>query len=599
MGSIARGQSQCPGNGRRRRWEDRVSCAEGDVFASNWALLRSEAHSCHQLKTDAARNLSTRVEKRCPPEQARRFNSFTFDAFAKSLLDRFRAAVPEPLTPPPSYQIVMPQRRDYQDFLERHGFHALNTQQFERAIARIRLPVNDSGSSIRDRAVAEYWRGQYNDANGVLLSFAMINRLVDWLLRENPRIRRALQLTYPVVFLDEFQDTTLAQFELLHTAFDGSNPVFTAVGDDKQRIMVWAGAMPDAFAQFERDYHTRRISLLSNWRSHEDLVRIQHMIASRIDPDTEYPEARAERKIYGDVAAIWEFESNEQESARLAEWVKHEVQSGNVEPHDIGLLVRMHANEVEGQLAPAFAEHGPRLRNEARNVGDISIQDLLAEDLTEICLPLLRLGATNRSPEDWNTALRNMQFLEAVDSADDLRQQQLQSRLANFVRQLRRVMRELDPDSESAGTIARAVLGFVNAPLLRQAFPAYQRERDFERVWDGFITLLHGCAEQATTWSEALDEFEGLGQIALMTIHKSKGLEFHTIIFYGLDNQTWWSLTPDRMEELNSFFVAFTRAKQRAFFTLCTERGQAVTWIEDLLAPAGLRRIVGSGLLGA
>ena len=35
-----------------------------------------------------------------------------------------------------------------------------------------------------------------------------------------------------------------------------------------------------------------------------------------------------------------------------------------------------------------------------------------------------------------------------------------------------------------------------------------------------------------------------------MTIHKSKGLEFHTMIFYGLDNQTWWSPTPDRMEEL-------------------------------------------------
>ena len=41
--------------------------------------------------------------------------------------------------------------------------------------------------------------------------------------------------------------------------------------------------------------------------------------------------------------------------------------------------------------------------------------------------------------------------------------------------------------------------------------------------------------------------------VALMTVHKSKGLEFHTMIFYGLDNQTWWSLTPQRGEELNTF----------------------------------------------
>jgi superfamily I DNA/RNA helicase len=133
---------------------------------------------------------------------------------------------------------------------------------------------------------------------------------------------------------------------------------------------------------------------------------------------------------------------------------------------------------------------------------------------------------------------------------------------------------------------------------LRQAFPAYQRQQDFDRVWDGFVKLLGESLDQADTWPKALDEFEGVGQIALMTIHKAKGLEFHTMIFYGLDDQSWWSLTPARMEELNSFFVAFTRAKQRAFFTLCTERGQPVTWIENLLAPAGMRRIDGNALLG-
>jgi superfamily I DNA/RNA helicase len=78
-----------------------------------------------------------------------------------------------------------------------------------------------------------------------------------------------------------------------------------------------------------------------------------------------------------------------------------------------------------------------------------------------------------------------------------------------------------------------------------------------------------------------------------MTIHKSKGLEFHTIIFFGLDMQTWWSLSPGREEELNSFFVAFTRAMQRAFFSYCRERGQAIVWLENVLLPAGLDRVDG------
>jgi len=57
------------------------------------------------------------------------------------------------------------------------------------------------------------------------------------------------------------------------------------------------------------------------------------------------------------------------------------------------------------------------------------------------------------------------------------------------------------------------------------------------------------------------------------------------------DGQTWWSLTPNNAEELNSFFVAFTRAKQRAFFTYCRQRGLPVAWIERILAPAGLNRV--------
>jgi superfamily I DNA/RNA helicase len=549
------------------------------------------------FKRDAARNLAARVQKRCPPEQARRFNSFTFDGFAKSLLDRFRAAIPAPLAPPAGYRIIFPRRQDFSDFLERHRFHALGPDQLERAVARTPLPIDESDGNIRSRAVAQYWRTHYADADDVQLSFAMINRLVDLLLRENVQIRRALHLTYPAVFLDEFQDTTFAQFELLHTAFDGSAAVFTAVGDDKQRIMVWAGAMPDAFDQFERDFGSRRINLLSNWRSHEDLVRIQHVIASRIDPNAEPPEARANREVDGDIAAIWEFEDAEQEAAYLAEWTDNEIQSGNVEPHEIAILVRMRADQVEHQLESAFSKYGIRLRNEARNVRDVSIQDLLGEELTAICLPLLRLGAMNRSPEHWNAALANMQFLEASDPQDELRQQQLQHRLSDFVRELRRTMLRLEPAAASAIEVSRSVLEFVDARLIRQSFPAYQRQRDFDRIWEGFTILLSECAERVATWQEALDEFEGLGQVALMTIHKSKGLEFHTMLFYGLDNRTWWSLTPDRQEELNSFFVAFTRAKQRAFFMLCTERGQPVTWIEDLLAPAGVIRIDGTRLL--
>lgn len=551
------------------------------------------------FKKDAARNLAERVAKRCPRDQARRFDSMTFDAFTKGLLDRFRPTIPEPFNVPGTYQIVTPSRRDYDDFLKRHGYHCVSAQHLEKRVPLTDLPIDQSNSSEIHSALADYWHEQFFGGGEISLSFPMINRLVKLLLQGNSYIRRALQATYPIVFLDEYQDTTYTQYDMLLAAFDGSDAIFTAVGDDKQRIMGWAGAMNDAFAQFENDFGARRISLLSNWRSHEDLVRIQHEIARRIDGNVEEVQAQGIREIEGEVSAIWQFQSTDDENNYLAEWVNCEVLSGRVEPHDVAILIRMRADQVEGEIAPAFAARGLRIRNAARSVGEIQIQDLLGEELTGIFVPLLRLGATDRSPENWASAQQNYLFLEAADPDSDLVQERLLVKLETFVRQLRTELARRQPDSDSAKAIAEMLLKFVGAPALRQAFSAYQRERDFERVWSGFVTLLKECAEHSSNWTEALDEFEGIGQIALMTVHKSKGLEFHTMIFYGLDNQTWWSLTPQRGEELNTFFVAFTRAKQRAFFSQCVERGRAIGWIQQLLAPVGVETIDGTTILGA
>ncbi len=60
-------------------------------------------------------------------------------------------------------------------------------------------------------------------------------------------------------------------------------------------------------------------------------------------------------------------------------------------PQDVAILVRMRANNVEGDLAPVLRDNGLTLGNLGRNVGEIAIQDVLAEPLTEVLLPLLRL----------------------------------------------------------------------------------------------------------------------------------------------------------------------------------------------------------------
>jgi hypothetical protein len=71
------------------------------------------------FKTDAADNLGRRVRKRCPPEQAARFLSVTFDSFTKNLVDRFFPAIERDWKPSRPYEIKFPNRRAYDEFLTR------------------------------------------------------------------------------------------------------------------------------------------------------------------------------------------------------------------------------------------------------------------------------------------------------------------------------------------------------------------------------------------------------------------------------------------------------------------------------------------------
>jgi superfamily I DNA/RNA helicase len=98
---------------------------------------------------------------------------------------------------------------------------------------------------------------------------------------------------------------------------------------------------------------------------------------------------------------------------------------------------------------------------------------------------------------------------------------------------------------------------------------------------EAFRLHLSACAEGTVDWTTCLDRFEGVGQVPLMTVHKSKGLEYDTILFVGLDDTMWWSHNAGNPEGIATFFVALSRAKQRAIFTFCRARGQR-TRVADL-----------------
>ena len=99
------------------------------------------------------------------------------------------------------------------------------------------------------------------------LSFNMIAKLALYIIQNNPQIKRIIRATFSHVFLDEFQDTTDIQYEIVKELFESSEVKLTAVGDNKQRIMLWAGARKTVFEDYKCNFNAQSFKLLTNHRS--------------------------------------------------------------------------------------------------------------------------------------------------------------------------------------------------------------------------------------------------------------------------------------------------------------------------------------------
>lgn len=554
------------------------------------------------FKTDAADNLERRVRQRCPPEQASRFISKTFDAFTKGLVDRFYTVLPRHWRPICPYEIAFPTYREIGMFLKRirmtakAGWHVdimkINNSKFEsHVLGTYNLPNRAIEPSSGVEFAIHKWWSTYLFGNEVSsLTFTMFNRLAELLLRACPQILRALRRTYPFVFVDEFQDTTHAQYDFLLTAFGNSSTTLTAVGDDKQRIMEWAGARPDAFRHYQRDFHAERFQLLANFRSCPDLVRIQHVVARTLDPTVVKAESYAKQSIDSDVAQIWTHQSNLSEAIQIAKWIANDMQLRNMRPRDYALLVRQKAERFESGLASAFDEMGIRLRNESRKLGKLSLQELFAEEITQIGLAILRLAVQRQEPAAWDKASLANLHLRAADMDDEVACYHAERYLTGFLQKVRRFISDTKPEKETVQQLTEQLFSFLDPSIVARTYIKYGTGDILHLAIDSFILHLVQSAAGAEDWVSCLDAFEGVDQVPLMTIHKSKGLEFDTIIFVGLDDKAWWSYSSDNPEGMATFFVALSRAKQRAIFTYCKERGTRVK-VKDLyalLAEAGV-----------
>ncbi|RAU91180.1 UvrD-helicase domain-containing protein [Paenibacillus sp. YN15] len=534
------------------------------------------------FKTDAAENLKKRVELRCGKELAKRFESRTFDSFAKQLLDHFRLGLPDIYRPAKHYNIVTSQRelRDIATgyISERHPNqpnwqHEINFNVLFRRLSEVELPVFDNGEDIYTWLIVKLWDIMVHGRGGFpsTLTFQMISKLADYLLKQNPLIKKAIQMTYSHVFLDEFQDTTYLQYELVKTIFLGSSAIMTSVGDDKQRIMGWAGALSNSFEQFRLDFNANPIELTRNHRSAPRLVEIQNVMAKIINENATDATVSSQHSELEGVCEVWNFQTHIDEAIFVASSVAKRIQQENVTPRDICILVKQQEHIYAKAIIEELEQQGIYARIEKE------YQDLLAEECIQLIIDFLNLATLERNHDSWVRVSEILSFAQGFDQDQDQSKiLKMESELSAYINRISREINQMVNDERycrrNIGNVINGFFSFIGLEKFFRLYPKYAKGTFFNQLIDNATEKLAAAYLKHSNWNDAVSDFLGLLSIPIMTIHKSKGLEYDTVIFLGLEDDAFWSFKSQRTADMCAFFVALSRAKKQCYFTFSESR---------------------------
>ena len=458
------------------------------------------------FKVDSSRNLKERVRRRCGLTLAARFDSHTFHAFAKRIIDRFRMAL-------------------------------------------VGADAIDAGYTVGLQRI-----GRQQIAFEDLVPFAI------QILRSCPAAKRAVQITYGHVFLDEFQDCTAHQYELIREAFLGSGALLTAVGDTKQRIMGWAGALEGVFGTFAADFQALPRNLYQNFRSLPRLRRIQNEMVRVMDPPAAVPAAQLVGA--GGECDVLAFQDSAQEATALATLINKWVNVEHLPPAEVAILVRYKPPLFTAELVALLQPLGIPVRDET------VANDLESEPVAQFIVDILAVTTLERQPDAYERIMNNA----TAWCTDDEDVATLRQRWQRAIENARTTFAAAYPGTLTADQLwpfVRPFLELLGIDALRSMSTDYATDPPLravlQRVKDRFRDLL----AIDPSIGVAIERFAEQGAVRIMTIHKSKGLEFDSVIVVAVETECYFGAPEDARAE---FFVAISRAKRRLVLTTAARR---------------------------
>ena len=444
--------------------------------------------------------------------------------------------------------------------------------------------VNDYGKSVYARVYREYQETlQKNNA----LDFDDIIVKTVELFKSCPEVLEAYQERFKYIMVDEYQDTNLAQFELVRLMADRHRNL-CVVGDDDQSIYRFRGANIRNILDFEQYFpEAVVIKLEQNYRSTQSILDAANaVIRNNI--------GRKDKALWTDKGAgnrihLRQFDNAYEEAEYIADDVSRKVRREGAQYKDCAVLYRTNAQArlleermiIEGIPYNVVGGTNFYSRMEVKDI--LAYLKTIDNGRDEVAVrriinvPKRGIGsATLDKLEDYAQML-DIGLYEAMERADDIMGLgKTAAKIRPFVQligSLRKQLKEL--------SVAELIQEIVNRIGYNEYLQDYDDEGSEDRIENVNELISKAVAYQDTHEEPNLTEF--LAEVALvseidnvdgnddrvllMTLHSAKGLEFPNVYLAGMEDglfpsyMTIMSDDPEDVEEERRLaYVGITRA---------------------------------------
>jgi DNA helicase-2/ATP-dependent DNA helicase PcrA len=421
------------------------------------------------------------------------------------------------------------------------------------------------------------------------------------LFRGYPDVLQHYQERFRYLLVDEYQDTSRAQYELVNKLAERYRNV-CVVGDADQGVYSWRGATIQNIMDFERDYPDAEVLVMEqNYRSTGAILAVANALIAR-------NQQRKPKELWSDAPhgeKVVSFRANDEheEALFVATEIERLREDDGYRYRDVAVFYRTNAmsrvlEDICMRVGLPYRVFGGVKFYQRREVKDVlgylrllvNPQDVISFRRV-VNMPKRGIGDATVAALETFAREEGIDIVQACRRADEIGHLQARAKGAVkvFVDILAALQGRLDEGAGPARMVEFAAResGYLMELETERTIEAEGRIENINELSTVAMEMvardpdadLSAFLEQVSLVGEQDEYDEDDSTITLMTLHIAKGLEFPVVFIVGMEDGVFphfRSMTDQHEleEERRLAYVGITRAQQRLFLTHAWSRTQ-------------------------